>query len=162
MQAYILLGILLGLPLLLGLLFRVGVSNMFLAILCGDLLERYFRDDAELALRTVIRNQAVQQYVGLAILALPVILTALFLRHTLSKGKTLLHVIPLALSGIVFAAFATPLLPGGLQSQLATTPAGRTLQGSTDFIIGAVIFLQLITMWLLNRSHDKHGKRGKH
>ncbi len=159
MQAYILLGILLGLPLLLGFTFRVSVASLFLALLCGDLLQRYFRDDTTLALRTAVRNPTVQQYVGLAILVLPILLTTLFLHHTLTKGKTLLNVIPLAICGIVFAAFAAPLLPGGLQSQLGTTEAGRLLQQSTDLIIGAMVGLQLIFLWIFGRANEKHGKK---
>ncbi len=158
MQAYILLGVLLGLPLLIGLFFRISVSHLFLALLAGDLLERYFKDDAILALSTVVRKDAVLEYAGLAILVLPMLLTALFLRHTLSKGKALLHIIPLAISGIIFAAFAAPLLPGGLQAQLRDNHYGSMLINSTELIIGAMVLLQLVALWL-NASSEKHKKK---
>ena len=159
MIPYVMLGLMLGLPLLLGLVFRVSTSHLFLALLSGELLQRYFGDDAVLALRTFVKDGRVQDYVGLAILVLPMILTALFLNHTLSKGKTLLHIIPLAISGIVFAAFAAELLPGALHSQLESNHYGRMLLDSTDFIIGVMVFLQLVSVWLFSRSAEKHGKR---
>jgi hypothetical protein len=162
MQAYILLGALLGLPLLIGLFFRVSVAHLFLALLCGDLLQRYFTYDAQSALSMVVRNQVVLQYVGLAILILPMLLTAIFLRHTLSKGGVILHAIPLIISGVVFAAFAAQLLPGGLKSQLSTNHYGKMLEDSTQIIIGAMVGLQLITLWLFNRAHEKNGKHSKH
>ena len=159
MQAYILLGVLLGLPLLIGLLFRVSTSHLFLALLAGDILQRYFTYDAQSAVTMVIRNQAVLQYVGLAILVLPMLLTAIFLRHTLSKGGVLLHIIPLIISGVVFAAFATTVMPGGLKSQLNTNHYGKILVDSTQIIIGAMVALQLVTLWLFNRARE--GKKHK-
>ncbi len=158
MQAYILLGVLLGLPLLIGLFFRVSVSHLFLALLSGELLERYFKDDAILALSATVRKDAVLEYAGLAILVLPMLLTALFLRHTLSKGRVILHTIPLIISGIVFAAFAAPLLPGGLQSQLRDNQYGSILINSTELIIGAMVLLQLVALWI-NASSEKHKKK---
>lgn len=159
MIAYIMLGLMLGLPLLIGLTFRVSTSHLFLALLSGELLERYFGDDAVLALRTFIKDGRAQEYVGLAILVLPMLLTAVFLHHTLSRGKTFLHIIPLAISGIVFAAFAAEILPEALHSQLENNHYGRMLLDSTEFIIGVMIFLQLISMWLFSRSAEKHGKK---
>lgn len=159
MIPYIMLGLMLGLPLLLGLFFRVSTSHLFLALLSGELLQRYFGDDAVLAMRAFVKDGRIQEYVGLAILVLPMILTALFLHHTLSKGKTLLHIIPLAISGIVFAAFAAELLPNALHSQLENNHYGRMLLDSTDFVIGVMVLLQLVSMWLFSRSSEKHGRK---
>lgn len=158
MQAYILLGILLGLPFALGLIFRVGVTHLFVALLSGELLARYFTDDAQLAASTVIRNQTVQQYMGLVILILPMLLTAIFMQHTLTKSKAVLHTLPLIISGIVFAAFAAPLLPDGLRSQLSSNHYGNMLLDSARLIIGAMVLLQLVTLWLFSRPNEKHSK----
>ncbi|MDB5163659.1 MAG: hypothetical protein JWS12_276, partial [Candidatus Saccharibacteria bacterium] len=152
MQAYILLGVLLGVPLLLGLIFRVGTAQLFLSLLAGDVLQRYFKDEALKRLTPLVHNSAILQYVGLVILVLPLVLTAVFMRHTLSKSKTLLHLLPLIITGTIFAAFAVPLLPDSLRGQLASNAAGRMLNDSTNTIIGAMVGLQLVTMWIFNRS----------
>jgi hypothetical protein len=160
MVAYIILGLVLGLPLLLGILLRVGTSYLFFSLLAGELLVRYFADDAELVLRLVIRNPSVAAYAQLAVLLLPVLLTALFLRHTLTKGKLFLHIVPMLLTGFVLAAFALPLLPHNLQDQVSTVQAGQQILKGSDAIIGAVIFLQLVSLWFMNRAHEgKHGKK---
>lgn len=159
MQAYIILGVLLGFPLVIGLISRVSVSHLFLALLSGELLERYFKDDAEVLLSTFGATKALIPYTGLIILTLPMLLTALFMHHTLSKGRLILHLIPLLISGIVFAAFSVPLLPNTLASQLGSTHYGRVLQDSTEVIIGAMIALQLLSMWLFGRSKEGKGKK---
>lgn len=159
MTAYILLGALVSLPLILGIVFRVATNHLFLALLAGELLERYFVDDAELVLRTVIKNEEILQYTGIVLLTVPVVLTAIFLHHTIGKNKTVLHMLPLLITGVIFAAFALPLLPEGLQSQITSTHYGNMLNQSIDFIVGTLIFLQLVELWLFKRSHEKHGKK---
>lgn len=158
MLVYIILGVILGLPLLLGIIFRVNTSFLFFSMLAGELLSRYFADDAELVTRLVVRNPAIQPYVELGLLVIPVILTALFLRNTLSKGKIFIYIIPYLVTGFVLAAFALPMLPDPVQSQIRTVQIGERLLEGHETIVGAVVFVQLITLWLMNRSHG-HGKK---
>ncbi len=161
MTGNIILGVVLGLPLVLGLLLRVNTSYLFLSMLAGDLLARYFADDAQLALRTMTRNHEVLAYAGVAVLLLPLLLTALFLRHSLSMGKVVFHIIPYAVMGIVLAAFVFPLLPGDVKTQVETTRVGSQLLHSSDAIVGAVVLLQLITLWVSGHS-EKGSSKKKH
>lgn len=158
--AYIILGVVLGLPLVLGLIFRVNTSFLFFSMLAGELLSRYFADDAELVIRLVVRNPAIQPYVELGLLLAPVILTALFLRKTLSKGRMIIYVIPYLITGFVLAAFALPMLPEPLQDQTRTVQVGERLLEGHETIVGAVVFVQLVTLWAMNRTHE-HGKKHK-
>lgn len=158
MVAYIILGIVLGLPLLLGIIFRVNSSYLFFSMLAGELLARYFSDDTELVTRLVTRQESVLVYSELALLLVPVILTAVFLRKTLSKGKLLLYIIPFLITGFVLAAFALPLLPEALQQEVRSVHAGQRLLEGSEAIVGAVVFIQLVTLWVMNRSHE-HGKK---
>jgi hypothetical protein len=160
MEPYIILGVLLGLPLLLGILFRVNTSHLFFSLLAGDLLARYFADDAELVLRMFVRNGDVAAYGKLSLLVLPMVLTAIFLRRSLKRGMILFHLIPLALTGFVFAAFASHLLPFTLMDQIKSIDYGKRLLEGSDTIIGAVVALQLVMLWLLNRPGE-HGKKHK-
>lgn len=157
---YAVLGLVLGLPLLLGLLFRVGTSHLFLSLLAGELLGRTFGDEAELILHSAPNGHAMAPYAETAILVLPLLLTALFLRHTLTKGKVLLHVLPFALTGIIFAAFALPILPEAVQAQVTSVDIGKRLLDNSQLIVGVVVFLQLIALWLINRPKESgHGKK---
>jgi hypothetical protein len=125
------------------------------------LLARYFGDDTELVTRLLVRNKEILAYTELALLILPVVLTAVFLRKTLSKGKILFYVIPYALTGFILAAFALPILPEALQQQVRGVDVGRRLLEGSEAIVGAVVFLQLITLWIMNRSHEHKGKHHK-
>lgn len=162
MTGYILLGALVGLPLLLGFIFKVSTPHVFLALLAGELLERYWVDDAELTLNTFIKNENIIQYTGLVLLLLPVILTSVFLKNTIGRKKTILHMLPLLITGVILAAFALPLLPETIRSQVTSTHYGNMLYRSIDFIVGIMILLQLLELWLFKRGsgdHEKHGKK---
>lgn len=158
MEAYIILGFLFGFPFLIGALFRVNTSHLFVSILAAEILERYFRDDAELVLSPFIKSEVLLQYLGFVMLVIPVLLTGLFMHGSLSKAKTLLHFIPLILCGVVFSAFAAPLLPEVIQAEIATVPIGQILLDSAQIIIGVTVFLQLLALWFLTKSH-KEGKK---
>lgn len=158
MSAYIILGVVLGLPLLLGLVFRVNPSFIFFSMLAGELLARYFADDAELVMRLVARRETALAYAELALLIVPVMLTAVFLRKTLSKGKLVFYVIPYLITGFVLAAFALPIMPDFLQDQVGSVREGQRLLEGSETIVGVVVFIQLISLWIMNRSHD-HGKK---
>lgn len=159
MTAYIILGVVLGLPLLLGLIFRVNSSYIFFSMLAGELLARTFADDAELVTRLAIRQESVLAYSELVLLVVPVLLTALFLRKTLSKGKLLFYIIPFLITGFVLAAFALPLLPEYLQEEVKGVQVGQRLLEGSETIVGAVVFMQLVTLWVMNRSHEHGGKK---
>jgi hypothetical protein len=159
--AYIILGVAVGLPLVLGIIFRVNTAYLFFSLLAGELLSRYFGEDAELVLRMVAHGDVVRSYAPLIVMLLPVIFTALFLRRTLSKTKLVFQFIPFLVTGVVLAAFALPLLPESLRQQVQTVQVGRQLLDSTHTVVGAVVALQLVTLWITNRPRGEHGK-GKH
>lgn len=162
MTAYIILGTVLATPLLLGILLRINTSHLFFSLMAGELLSRYFTDDAELVIRLAVRNPQVTEYADVIVLVLPVLITGLILKKSLKKNKIFLHFIPLLLTGVVFAAFVLPMLPSNIQQQIISQEYGAQFMNSIEVIIGAVIFVQLVSLWLMNRVHDdKHGKNHK-
>lgn len=159
MEAYVILGFLFGFPLLIGGLFRVNTSHLFVSILAAEILERYFADEAVLVLTPLVSSDIILAYVGFAILVLPVVLTGIFLHGSLSRAKTLLHLLPFLLSGIVFAAFAAPILPEAIQAEIATVEIGRVLLDSAQFIVGVTVLLQLFALWFLTKSKKESKKK---
>jgi|AntRauTorcE11897_2_1112592.scaffolds.fasta_scaffold00277_26 hypothetical protein len=159
MEAYVILGFLFGFPLLIGGLFRVNTSHLFVSILAAEILERYFADEAILVLTPFISSEIVLSYVGFAMLILPVILTGIFLHGSLSRAKTLLHLVPFILSGIVFSAFAAPILPEAIQAEIASVPVGDILLDSAQFIVGVTVLLQLFALWFLTKSKKESKKK---
>lgn len=162
MTPYIVLGFLLLLPLGLGLLFRVSASALFFSVMAGELLGRYFHHEAELFGRSAFKSNAAADYAEAVIVLMPVFLTALFMHGSISRGKTILHIVPLAITGLVLAAFVLPILPYDLQQQVMTVPYGKQLLDSSNMIIGVVVFLQLISLWLLTRAPGEPHRKKKH
>lgn len=155
----IILGGLMALPLVLGLVMRVSASHLFFSVMAGDLLVHYFGDSAKLVLFTLTRNQTVASYSGAILLSIPLILTAIFLKRTLSRGKTFLHVIPLAITGVVYAIFILPGLPVQAQDLIRSNPRADQFISLNSVFIGIVIFFQLIALWILNRGGERHRRR---
>ena len=156
MTGTIVLAGVLAAPLILGILFRVNVTFLFFSVMAGELLGRYFGEDLNLLIYTQFRNITLATYGEILLIVLPLVLTAIFLRKSLTKGKTLVHIIPFIVTGVVFAAFVLPLLPEDIRRQVQELALGDWLIHLNKVIIGAVIISQLITLWLLNRAHIKH------
>lgn len=162
MTPYIVLGFLLCLPLALGLFFRVSASSLFFSVMAGELLGRYFHHEAASIGRSIFKSNTAADYAEVIVVILPVLLTALFMHGSISRGKTVLHVLPLAITGLVLAAFVLPILPYELQQQIMTVPYGKQLLDSSNMIIGVIVLLQLISLWILARAPgEPHRKKHK-
>lgn len=162
MESYIVLGLLLGGPLLLGIFMLVGAPHLFFALMAGELLERYFGAEIQSGLAASTDNEIILGYTKIAVMVLPVLLTAIFFRKSLKKSKSILHIIPWLATGLVFAAFAAPLLPLESQANLQQTTAGAWIMESTSLIVGSMVILQLVYAWTLhNPKHEEHHKKGK-
>ena len=151
----ILLFTIIFLPLTLGVVFKVSTSHIFFSIMAGELLARYFGHDVEKQVGDTSRFP-----VGELLLVIgAMLLTAVFLKGTIATNKLVLHVIPLLVTGVILAAFLLPLLPTDIQNDIAKHAVGKQLLDLNKFIIGGVVVLQLISLWLFNRHHEKkhHG-----
>lgn len=156
MVSYVILGLLLGLPLLLGFVFRVSAPNIFFSVMAGDLLSRYVYKEAENAVESSLHSPTILTYTELLLIVLPMLFTALILHGSISRSKSLLNLVPLAITGVIFAVFALPLLPLDVQSQITSLPLGSLLLNLSGHIIGAVVALQLVAFWLINAGgHNK-------
>jgi len=160
MTGLIILYAILAFPLIVGLIFRVSTSHLFFSLMAGELLARYFGHDID---KIADQNMA-QTSLPLGELALiftPMILTAVLLKGTMAKNRLVLHIIPLAITGVVLSAFVLPILPGSLQSQIADGRIGAYLLDLNRVIVGGVVVLQLVSLWLFSRMGKKHGKHSE-
>ncbi|MBI3983745.1 hypothetical protein HY346_00405 [Candidatus Microgenomates bacterium] len=158
MSGYILLGIILGLPLLLGLAARVSAAHLFFSIMAGELLARYFGHQLSNWLGRLGENATATASGELLVMLLPLALTTIFLRNSLPRSKVVLHILPWAITGIILAAFALPVMPLTLQNLLQTTALGSYLLQTNGLIIGLVVICQLIALWILHRRGPKDRK----
>ena len=160
MTGQIVLGLIIGLPLLLGILFRVSTSHIFFSLMAGELLGRYFGHDVEKQANAVSNQVNITGYGEIALLTVPMLLTAVFLRRSISKGKILLHIVPLLITGVVYAAFLIPILPVRAQQEIQTFIVGGWLLHLNKVIIGGMVIVQLVSLWALNRGENAH--KNKH
>lgn len=162
MLPYIILGIILGLPVVFGLFFRVSASHLFFSVMTGELLGRYFGKDVEHFISNTFKNEDLTHYSEAIVITLPIILTAIFLKGSISRTKGILNLFPLVITSIVYAAFMLPILPQEVQDEIAKVPLGESLLGTHSVIIGGVVLIQLVALWVLNRGEEaKRAKRKK-
>jgi len=162
MLPYVIVGGLIGLPIVLGFVMRVSAPHLFFSVMAGELLARYFGFNAAIEAEKAFRSDTITHYTELALLTIPVILTALILRNTVSRTKNIFNLIPLIITGLVYASFALPLLPADIKAQVAGNPLGAELLNTSSNIIGVVVLVQLISLWILNHSDvQKKHKRGR-
>ncbi len=160
MTAQIILYSILAFPLILGLALRVSTSHLFFSLMAGELLARYFAHDVEKIAEQSMRQNSLP--LGeLALIILPMVITAVLLRDTIPKSKVILHIIPLAITGIVLSAFILPILPTSLQNQIATDRVGDYLLDLNRVIIGGVVILQLVSLWLFTKIGKSRGKHSE-
>ena len=160
MTGQIILYLILAFPLILGLAFRVSTSHLFFSLMAGELLARYFGHNIDKLTENNINNTSLP--LGeLALIIVPMILTAVILKGTLSKNRIMLHIVPFAITGIILSAFILPILPDNLQSQVSTGRIGAYLLDLNRIIIGGVVVLQLISLWLFSKMGRKHSKHSE-
>lgn len=161
MSEYIAIGIIIAFPIALGILLRVNASHLFFSVMAGELLARYFGEDAEMAIHTMFHNESLIAYSHLFIMTLPVVLTAIVLKNSVPRTRVVINIGPLIVTGLVYAAFAIPLLPPDVQSQITKTALGQEFVNSTSALIGFVVLFQLVVLWLTERGDPSKKKRRK-
>lgn len=160
METYIILMIAIGLPLVVGLLFRVSTAHIFASLMAGELLGRYFGHDID----KVITPRILQWQDGfgeIALIIAPVVLTGVILRRTTSKGRILLHSVPLLITGIICSAFILPLLPESIQLNVRVNQLGSFILEYNKMIIGVMIVAQLLWLWLVQGRESVRSKKHK-
>ena len=128
--------------------------------MAGELLARYFGHNIDKITEQNIETSVVP--VGeLALIITPMFITAVILKGTIAKNRVMLHIIPLAITGIILAAFILPILSDSLQTQVSSGRVGAYLLDLNRVIIGVVVVLQLISLWLFSKMGKKRGKHGE-
>lgn len=151
MTAQIILYVTLTLPLLIGVLFRVNASHVFFSLMAGELLGRYFGHDIDIRTQPIIENSLFHGFGEVALILLPMFITAFFLRKSVSTSRLLLHVPLLIITGVICGAFVFPVLPDVIQSDISKTLLGGWIVELNRIIVGVMVLLQLVALWLFTK-----------
>lgn len=162
MPPLVLPGLIVGLPLLFFIVLRVKPLYIFVSIVTGYFLVTMLGDTAALTFGSVVQGSSSETFIKVVLLMLPLILTLLLMRKTLSPAALPFQLILLIANALLLAELLVPLLPPGTQHTVYSTPLGSVLKQAHDVVIAGVASLHVVVMWLMRpRHHGEHGHHGK-
>jgi hypothetical protein len=153
-------------PVVLLMLLRINATLVFLSLCLGNVLVQFVSPDVHdfltlFSAKSAHNISATDQTIKVALLFLPVVLTAVFMIKTVrGNGKLFLNLLPSAGVGLLTALLVVPLLPGGVSHNLASTSLWDQTSKAQDLIVGLSALICLFVLWLQRpkTGDDKHGK----
>lgn len=155
-------------PVLLVTLLRVNGAIAFMSLCLGSVLVTYTSADVDTVFTSFTNHNPLvtNQWVQLALLVVPFVLTILFTTGSVKGAKRFTNILPALATGLLFALLTVPLLPSSLQRDIHSTAAWHQLSNlQTAVILGGALF-SLVFLLLTHRKkkddEDVKKKHGKH
>jgi len=126
--------------------FRVPAALVFFSLLVGQLLVSQVAEDVYLFVNTAAQNVGIE-WIKLLLLLLPVILTLLFLKESVSKSKIFVEFVPAILTGMVVVLLIYPLIPA-LQNALNGNSTWQVIDTYKSLITFVASIACLVTSWM--------------
>ncbi len=163
MNPLIVIGLLGGLPVLFILLLGANAAVAFLALCAGNLVAKYFGDDAIKLFQTFSSNTSPVTYSALrvALLLLPMLLTILFLRKNIHGVKHAVNVLPAILTGLVVMILTVPLLTDGTRGAIYATQAWTLISQMQGTVVGVAVVTSMLMLWTTHK-RSRHDRRRHH
>jgi len=157
----IVIGLLIGLPLVLSVTLKSNAAIVFLALCTGSLLATFMGEDAVDLFGSFFPGSgaAATSAVQLAVLFLPAALTIVFLRGTVSGSMALFNILSAAATGVLAVLLAVPLLPPGTRYGITGTDTWSLIEQYQSVIVGSGALVSLLVLWT---HKPKHNGRKKH
>lgn len=156
-------------PLVLMMVLRINAALVFLSLCLGDVLVQFVAPDANsfMSFFAGPGAKADANTVKLALLGLPVLLTAVFMIRTVRGGvRLMLNALPAIGVGLLLALLVVPLLSAGLRHNVVDSSLWQQVQRAQDLIVGISALICLLVLWMQRpktggEGGGKHGKHGK-
>ena len=165
MSPLILLGLLVGIPLLLGMFLRVHTSALFLSIASGYILATFVGETAGLVARSFITSDSTATVAQLVLFFLPVVITMWLMRGSLAPAQVVLHFLPLLGCAVLVMVLSLQFFTEATRAGIYSDPIGSYVQQMPDALVGFAVAMQLLLMWITARPRrhaEAHHKRGHH
>jgi len=158
------LAVLIGLvvvPVVLLFLLRVNAALVFLSLCLGSVLVQFAGDDAvSIVAGASTSSYATASTIELGLLVAPAFLTILFMMGTVRDKKKFFNILPAAVTGVLLALLAVPLLPPGLSHNIVMLNQWQSVTQVQSGIVAASTLVCLAFLWTSRPKHDeKHKKR---
>ncbi len=167
MSPDVILGAMVLIPAATLIFFRINATLVFLSLCLGDVLVQFVAPDANSFFQLFSAKVPAgidngNDNVKIFLLLLPVVLTALFMIHSVKgKWRLLLNIFPSAGVGLLGTLLVAPLLPPGLGHNIVDSALWSHLQSAQNLIVGHTALICLLVLWL-QRPKSGHRKYGKH
>ncbi len=160
-------------PVVLLMVLRVNAALVFLSLCLGDVLVQFVADDANSLLSLLGSSRAAavtatgavapsNNIAALILLLLPVLLTTIFMIHTVKGARLVLNVLPAAGVGLLGGLLVVPLLSAGLSANIVVSPLWVQATRAQTLIVGASALICLFVLWMQRPKTGGDGKHGKH
>lgn len=139
---------------------RVSSIFLLLAVIVGVTLQSTLGESTEFALAAMLKSGPIHGISQAFLLGLPVALTVMLLRKSMSRSGLFLYLLPLLLASAALGIYVVHLLSGQVQDGIYTSPGGAQFRQAEDLIIALAGVLNLMLAWRVYRHRDdsKHGK----
>lgn len=163
MTYLIVLGALAVVPVLLITLLRVNAAIAFMSLCLGSVLVTYTSGDVTSVFGSFSASHnslTTNQWVQVALLLIPFLLTILFTRGSVKGAKKVTNVLPAIATGLLCALLVVPLLPADIQHQIHHQQIWTQLSNAqTAVILGGALFSLVFLLFTHRTKHEDEGKK---
>ncbi len=141
------------------LLLRTNAGVVFFSLCAGSVIASQLGGQASLLSSSVIKDGDINHgLVYIAMIILPALLSAFFLRKSVKSSQMLFDAIPAVAVGALTALLIVPLIPGELRPQLSNNDTWDILiRYQPVILVGGIV--SSVLLLALTSHHDKKDKR---
>jgi hypothetical protein len=160
MSSALLLGLLAG-PILLMTVLRINGAMVFLSVCLGSVLLQFVGPDAMQLVSLFSSRPSLisKSSAELTLLLVPVVLTAVFMIHSVQGKKVIFNTLPAAAASFLLLLVIKPLLPTEVSSAIDANSWWTQLERLSDLIVSFGALLCMFYLWSQRqKSHFQHKK----
>lgn len=138
---------------------RTNSAVVFFSVCAGSVLATQLGSDASLLSSTVVKDGDLNKSIAyVALIVLPALLSAIFLRSSISSSKSVFNVVPSIAVGALLALLVIPQLPPGINEQLLDSSAWAKLQDYQPIILVGGMISSVFMLYVTHSHGSKHKK----
>lgn len=156
-------------PVLILISFRINAAVAFMSLCLGYVLVQFVSPDSSAFMTLFSTSRTLNNVVNsggginIFLLLLPLVLTSVFMVHTVRGLRLLINILPAIGVGLVGILFVVPLLPYTTQHNIINSSFWFQLHRSQDLAVGMSALASLLVLWLQrpksgHESHKKHNR----
>lgn len=157
MSIDIIIGAIIAVIAIILLVLRTNSGVVFFGVCAGSVLASQIYDEASIISSMIIKDGDLNKsIVSIALILLPAVFCAIFLRGSVGASKFLFNFIPSFAVGGLLVLLITPLLGQNESSQVLTSNIWGVLQRYQPLILASGTLSSMALIWLTQRTNKKH------